>query len=740
MTDYMRESLTLRAWDDGGIDDVDMRLQLFSMSSASYTDRTLAQLQWTPVAINLTSGQEPSSLMFRIPYDTLTSADKSALAIVRTFSYFQLARFTGKLNSYQRGLSRQGLAVPQLITTQQTTEADAREQLVFNYSDWPRIVAKIVVRNGKLHHLGTFYLSNVSEGDDNGVVATFSDARWLNARKVLTGGFVRLKKTANANDWDRVYDPHYPLIFNPGGLGNKTIRNTTTGATGIAATKEAVSFCQPNEVGDANVTARWTLYDMLQYLWLADDGVQGVERPTATNNTSFQLFAFLGGEATPELSIEGLTITQAIDRIVSAAINYGWTFRPASRYNSNTTVLWLFEKNRWEADDRSASSANQKPVVMPSRDLVLPTPGVAVQAADVNVVSHSCDVAFADRYGRVEVVGDPIIIESTFSTDASEDRACLEYDTTATSGTQSLFWQGDTAAFQAAYIAATGSRQARIQAARQASNVAYCVVALTAHQTSVYNAVNGYGFANHVVRTASLKRQFLPYRLPDIEGTAPLSTAGSANQYPPMWVWVRKPSSADWVLLDEEGRRRYGGFDVDPDVGGIRFDTPMVTIAGSGASTTFTAWDVRVTAAVEYGEAVKAEAWRADGDGSSARIVTRDKFRKWLRWNALGCDGTTYTSEIVLDECDKALAEAKRRLSQLERIRVSGQFNIPWCEMLYQVGDLIKFLKGGSSNAGSGYPPTSFEIGSAVVAVRMNLQGPPYTTSIYTENEVQRED
>lgn len=738
MSDPLRESITLRSWTNGGVEDLDLRIQTFNIKSSNSSDKTLGDLQWTPVQLNFTSGVEPSSIVFRVPNDTLADADASALSLVRTFSYLKVAGFSGRLQSFQRGLSRQSSTTPQLISNRISFDADARERASYDYDDWPHIVVKIITRGGKRHHVGTFWLSNVSEGDDNGALMTWSDARWINSRVVLNGAQVRMKENSNANSPDSIFVPDYPLVFNAGGRGNLTLHNPAAGMK-ASSLQQMYSFCQPHEAGNGDVAARWALADMLNYVFVATGGAVKIIRPTSSNNDSYKMWSQLGGELTPELSIDGLSITQALDRIITAAGNYGWTIRPRSRYDSNDVTLWIYEKDWWEADDRVVSYANYRPVVMPSKNLYLPTPGVSVQDADVNVVAHSCDIAFAERYGRVEVVGDPIIVESTFSTDASADRSCLEYDSPATSGTQSLFWQGDEAAFLAAYLAASGSKNSRLKAAMAASNQAYRVVALTSMQTSTYNPVNGYGFASHVNRIASMERNFLPYRLPNPEGTAPFSKPGSANEYPNILVWVRKAGASEWIMLDETGRSKVSGFDVDPDCGGIRFDSPLLTISGSGASTTMTHWDVRVVAAVEFGERLKAEAYREDYDNSTARIISpQGKYRKWLRWNAMDEVGSGTTSAVILDEGDLILGEARRQLCRLERIRVSGRYDIPWCEMMYQVGDRIRYLLAGSSDANSGFPPSQLLVNSPVVGVSMNLQGPPYVTSVLTEDEVQR--
>jgi hypothetical protein len=235
--------------------------------------------------------------------------------------------------------------------------------------------------------------------------------------------------------------------------------------------------------------------------------------------------------------------------------------------------------------------------------------------------------------------------------------------------------------------------------------------------------------------------RFVAYRLPQkvTQSTPPLR--GEANEFPEVLVWVRKyGADADaWVLLDEKGKKTYGGWNVDPDVGGIRFDKPQYVVADSGGTTVFRKNAIRVTAAIETGERLFIERYRPDYKGETLHKFTQDRFRKWLRWNAVAADGTTVDSDVVLDETPALAEYCERLFSSVSRHELSARFVIPWVETLYDVGDFVENLRSGASGGNAAYGPTSLPVNAPVVGVDMEFQTRPYKTVIYTDNREQAE-
>ncbi len=554
--------------------------------------------------------------------------------------------------------------------------------------------------------LGRYYLSSNAGRSMDGAILAFADARFLNYNKPMWGVWV-----ADSNGTRR-FSRDNRCHFNPNGFGNKA----TAQNTGNAQLDYLFTNDWKYKISNSSDNA-WSLWDMLMYIF--EQGyVDGIETPTATDFEAFYIdahYQYL------DIDVTALTVTEAIDKIISAAGEYTWTLVPTDSAGAECWKIAIIEYSRWQGnEDVNDDMRNEG---MPARDIYLPTPGVALALSNANVIDVALDENISMRTGHIIALGEPIEIETTFSTDGNSDYSCIACgpdggSTINGSGVVTLEWLGNTTAFNNAYNACTGNASEKLAAGMEADENAYRVCALKIGLTSTANPACGYAFLPSNGSYLEGRRRLMPYRLPRplAGGTKP----GDQNERPNALLWIRKPNDTTWYSADtDKGRDLIGcSWSIDPVVGAVRFAKPVFKLNG----TAFDTYDIMLTAVLQLEERLSGDIWRDDWKWKTSLVGSTDKKLKFsMRWNAMLDVGWNYT-EIVQDDRNELTAFSIAQFGKADRNRASAAFTVPWVERIYSVGDWLQYIHIGSSDAGSMVPVQRRELGAAIVGVEIDYQ------------------
>lgn len=674
----------------------------------NYQRTSCRYLGFVPIRHEMTNGYQPNLWTFKYIFFAGDKQDRRTVdyanfeEVIKTFMPKQKPMYL------YSGFS-ENLAFNDLDPMSASDKAAFLSRLNTNLSEktqipyvdiWDAAVA------GSDKFLGRHWLTNISVDGFQGIVLTFADARARNYEKSIVGKWLNLSQAV-------VYSPYDDAVFNANGQGNMATIDGTR-----PDNREFQEDWRGSEQIDTTGVHKWTCWDMLLYLWSEQASVnrnslvQFIAKPT-TDSPAWKMWKTYGGYRTPEIDISGLSIAEALDAIIRASGEFSWTLEPPANNESSRWEMRPFHLCRYTTYSYSGSQTDLDRA-MPSRSLTLPDRDSTLAGA-VMVNDLRADMQSTQRLGHLVYRGAKIIVETTFSTDGDDDYSCADKNATTGSGTATLEWTGDTSAFQTAYAGATGSKQKKLNAAMAADDVAYRVCAL--------KRTVQYKFAPTDGSWIPARRELMPYRLPQPSGSA--NDPVEANEQPDIIVWIRKPNASEWILAtSKQGAELVGSWTIDPKTGGIRFANALVDVA------TWTAWDVKITAAIELDERLMVEIGRSDFFGKSA-VMDNLKHRFGVRWNALMVDDTTIANGIIVNDRQKLYDEAMARFAEFDRERCSAVFNIPWPERYISVGDWIGELRSGQTNS-QNPNPHSRTTEMAVVGVVIDYQG--LSTEIKTEN------
>lgn len=688
-------------------------------------EQTAAQLGWNPIRLEYTNGVNPSVMMFKLEFLDGNTGERQyadAANFEGTIKYFRPSTTT---RVQRTGFSKIGnISALSPMTEEQQIAFKARVQHRLSI---PEQLAYVDIyddstASGRLY-LGRFWLSNISVEKFDSIILTFADARYRCYEKPIIGRWVE-------NTQQYVFAPHLQCIFNPNGDGNMAdvISSQPTN-------RWFVEDWRGSQPLDPTKAKKWSCWDMILYLWHHQYAYE-IEQPT-DNDPSWAVWKKFAGFKTPTVDVSGMNGAEAIDAVMRASGDFSYTLIPQVKDKRwRCRPYHLVRYRTYDQPQGSESSIDYREYnrsmrsidnAEPAKYIVLPDRGAKLDGHRVNVGDISLDEQSTARIGHLVLVGDPIIIESTFSTNGAYDLSCMPANSSTGSSVATLEYAGDLSAFQTAYNAAIGagkSRKLALLDAQAADDVAYKVVSLKRGITSAINSQAGYGFAPSDGTFSWERRPFLPYRLPKPTGTANDPT--EANEKPEILVWFKKNTDADWKLAGSPQDGVTGGYSIDPVTGGIRFKNPMIyDYAG------WTAYDIMVTACIELDERLMCEAYHLDYLGKSYYEQTHGKYRMGIRWNSMDIDATTVTSEIPIDDRDELSDECIARFGQLDRTRASARIEIPWAEYYYTVGDWIGEIRSGVTQSYNP-KPSARSVDMPIVGVVIDYQG--MTTEIRTEN------
>lgn len=712
------QNMTTRQYRDECIEKKVLDIALYSNSpQANRSRRSAGELGWEPIKHEMTNGVKPHTWHWRVVYMPWLQN-----GVRQPVNYVNYARVFKHAEPVEQGVFvRQGLSQMITFNDQKYIPMTAEDNKAFRDRLYTRLnvpwqlpyidVWETAIGQSEMY-LGRYWLSDTAVDGCEGMIGVFSDARVRNYEKPIAGRWIKTHQ-------DPYYSPFEECHFNKNGDGN-----IATITTQDKNNRYFVEDWRGSRAIRPQRDKHWTCWDMMLYLWSSrveyGQSPLAIEiEPPSESDAAWSLWKRVAGDVQkPELNISGLTVSEAIEKIIEASGDFTWTLVPPASPEQKWKIK-VFHYTRYLCYGY-ANANNLVDVVMPNRDIWLPQRDRPVMTSKVNVNDLQGSEHGSQRVGHYILIGDPIIVESTFSTAEYEDWSTANKNAVTQEPVATMEWTGNAAAFQAAYNATVGSKKKKLEAAIAADDVTYRVCSLKRGVASLVNPDAGYAFASSDGSFIQQRRPFLPYRLPQPSSGA--NDPVEANEKPDIIVWISKPTvPIKWIIAGSEDDTVSGGYQIDPVTGGIRFRNPLVDVS------TWTAYHVRVTACIELDERLMIEVGRKGYMGKSAMEVTRGRYKLGMRWNALMMDGVTTANGIIIDNRDEMEDDLRAIFAEMDRFKCSNRFDIPWVERHYRVGDWVGYLKSPNESIGD---IRTTEM--AVVGVIIDYQNDK--TSIRTDN------